>query len=314
MRLILLMCSLQMVPMVSCQQVNSTRTRPLSPEEKLGNILISLAGNVQNISTCQEPIEEFEQQMRKTTMEFKGVNKMNQEKYREFLENVFNLKRNVEHSCNLFIGLAEDLITRIGSIERYIDKISGLSEQKSKRFLQVISKSFSNIAIKSVESLEEIKEVLREAEENLLSITKSSELLRATLVGIYSEGPSTLGLTTKTNKPKDREYKKQVKEQIRLFKEATEKSQIRHSMIEKVLILLEEHEEKIQESSQDLSKSNIMTTGDQWNLVLVKLQQARKVLDDFLNHIEKEDDTDLEKENGKAVRDEPGMKNEEVDD
>ena len=53
-----------------------------------------------------------------------------------------------------------------------------------------------------------------------------------------------------------------------------------------------------------------MTNG----IFLVKLQQARKVFDDFLNHIEKEDESDLEKENGKIIIDILGMKNAEVDD
>jgi hypothetical protein len=296
MRLVFLMFSLLVLyQKANGQQAHSTT--PLSPEEKLGNILISLAGTVTEISTCQEPVDEFEQKMRETTMEITGVNNVNKDKYKEFLVDVFNMSKNMKSSCVLFIAIARDLVSRIGYIEKYINKIPSYSEQKIGRLLKMISKRFNNIGSNSLESLEEIEGLMKDARDNLLSITLSSKLLRGTLKELYGYGPP-VQLTLReniirvfpvaemvyaqTDLPKDRMYKKKIEEQMLSFKYATEYSQIGFSTMENNLQSLEQEVQKIKQNNQEVTSSNSSITVDQWNLVLTKLQQARKVLDDYL--------------------------------
>lgn len=293
-------------------QVNSTTTTETS-QEKLVTILMSLADRVQDISTCQEPVDEFEQHMREITMELRGVGDADRKEFGKFLETVFNMRKGIKFSCVLLINFVRDLSSRISFIETFINKIPKYSEQEKKlaRLLQITDYKLSLLASNSATSLEELKEELKGVSKYLLSIVSLSKHLRWKLKDLYNNGPP-VELEYRRAATKlapflesfqaqydfvdDSKYKIKVQKQLLSFKEAIDYSNKTEKSItgNKIQAL----DKELQIIKQEATNSNKGITNDQWNLVLGKLKQVREVLDNFLSApvVEYEDGANKDKE------------------
>lgn len=310
---LLLTCLLVLYNQRADCKLNTSNTSPETTQSKLSAALISLAERMNDISPCQEPVVEFEDEMRGITLELSGVKDEDNTKFTEFLSHVFNMRKSIIYSCVLITATARDMMSRVEDIETFINKIQNYSGEKINEMLKITDTKVQLLANHTVNHLEEIKGELEGATEYLAMIIKDSDILGNKMKYLYRYGPQinmelrrrstqylpfVESVLAPADNVLDRNHKKNVRKQMQSFSEANEFGTNEKSIMQGKILALEDEKQKIKEIFEDSINSSV--TVDQSNLILRKLQHVKTVLDDFLN-IKDEEKDEMKTDNNKKI-------------
>jgi len=260
-------------------------------QDKLGSSLVDMSGRIQELSTCQKAVGEFEQRIRKINIALDGIEPDDEVKYKSFLRNVFNMKKKVNYSCIKFTAFVRDIISRIGYLETFIEKIPTFSEQKLGKVLKLTKNKFRLLGTATVKGLGEVKDMMQSIPEALALVRQESKELKHKLEDLYRKG-SKKELNgyfsylveeplSHYNVAYNDYYKKKVHRQIESFEEAIEFSESEKDKMNQLVDLFLREISKINAGNQELASST--TNLNKWKTILEKLQKVRQALESFLN-------------------------------
>ena len=141
------------------------------------------------ISTCDHPIKQFEQEIRHLNFALRGVTDNDERDYKNLLINIFNAKKDMQYSCIKTIAIIRDIVSRLESIDKMTTKLSNYQEPKLSKMSTFLMKAFRRMIITNVESLTEVRKQVVEGKSNIKTAGQLTIGLEAKMIDLRDNGP-----------------------------------------------------------------------------------------------------------------------------
>lgn len=265
--------------------------------ETLAAHLTNMTATMEQISTCDHPINEFEQEIRNLNVALRGITDKDEQKYKDLLINIFNAKKDMQYSCIKTIAIVRDIVSRLESIDKMTTKLSKYEEPKLSKMSSFLIKRFRRMIINNIESLTEVRELVVEGKDKINQASRPTNYLTDKMEDLRDNGPPVEIEIQVVKTAVDRipmffplfeqyqlvekdHFKRKVKRNIKILGDAEEFIASQRDTNAKLVDALDERINKLKDGQALLEGTS--PTPDEWTNLRAKFEEIRNKSEAFL--------------------------------